>query len=80
MRIDGIKKRLDDINAKKLQAQAQLQVLEPQYNQKVEELKQLGITDFNNIPKVLEDLQKELEQLLQQAETNLTQLEEQLSQ
>jgi len=80
MRIENIKKRLEEINTKKVQAQAQLQILEPQYNQKAEELKKLGISDLNNIPKILDDMQKELEQLLQQAELNLTQLEAELNQ
>lgn len=77
-RIENIKQRTDAINNKKLQAQAQVEVLQQQYNQKVEELKVLGVADLNNLPQTIQNLEQELEMLLSQAEVQLSQIEEQI--
>ena len=59
-RIENIKKRADEINTKKVQAQAQVQLLQKQYDQKVEELKALGITDVSDIPRQIVELENSL--------------------
>ncbi|MCK9542539.1 MAG: hypothetical protein M0R03_10985 [Novosphingobium sp.] len=79
-RIQEIKRKIEELNTKKIQAGAQLEVLQKQYNEKLQELKALGIEDLNNIPQTITNLQNELNTLLSQAEINIIELETSLTQ
>ena len=76
-RIESIKTRAEAIKTKKVQAEAQLQILQQQFDQKVEELKQLGIIDLSNanINATIGNMEAELQTLLAQTEQSLTTIE-----
>ena len=76
-RIEAIKVRTENIRTKKIQAEAQLQVLQQQYNQKVEELKLMGLTDLSNdnMNATILNMETELQVLLKQTEANVSSLE-----
>jgi len=77
-RIDAIKIKINDLKTKKIQAQAQLQILQPQYDSEVQKLHQLGVTDLSNIPALVTSLEAELHSLLSQLETNIATIETQV--
>lgn len=74
-RIEIIKKRTEDIRTKKVQAEAQLQILQQQYDQKVLELQQAGVTDLTNVANTVAKLEEELQTLLVQTEQSLSSIE-----
>ena len=74
-RIEAIKTRTEDIKTKKVQAEAQLQILQQQYDQKIEELKQVGVTDLSNVANTVAQLEAELQTLLTQTEESLSLIE-----
>lgn len=77
-RIENIRNRVDAINNKKLQAQAQVQILQQQYDQKIEELKALGVNNLDDLPQTIQNLEQELQNILNQTENQLSQIEEQI--
>jgi len=74
-RIEAIKTRTEDIKTKKVQAEAQLQILQQQYDQKIEDLKQVGVTDLSNVVNTVAKLEAELQTLLTQTEESLSLIE-----
>jgi hypothetical protein len=77
-RIQSTKFRIDAIKTKKAEANAKLELLKQQYDQKVKELKDKGVTDLSNLPKIIADKSKELEDLLESTDVQLKLIESQI--
>lgn len=78
-RLATIQNSITKINERKIAAQAEMAMLRQQYNEKVEALKNLGITDLSNLPQTLASLKQELSNQLTAAEQILTGIEVKIS-
>lgn len=74
-RLASVQARIDSINQQKMAAQAELNVLKSQYDEKVKELATYGIIDVSNLPATIEILRKEFETKVAEAEAALTKIE-----
>lgn len=74
----SLQKRISDIEKRKIQASTELEMLQRQYEEKVEELKELGIEDVGDVPALLEDLREQQRQKEQEIELQLNQIEKEL--
>ena len=77
-KIQSIKSRIETIKSKKAEATAQLTILKQQYDQKVKELKDLGIEDLSNLPKLISDKEQELQNLVESTDVELQRIELQI--
>lgn len=67
--------RIDKIKEQKTAKQTQKEMLSKQYKEEVAVLKELGITDFNNIDATVMKLEQQIQEKETSLETSLTDLE-----
>jgi len=77
-RLSDIKKRINSITQAKMTAQAELKLLKKQYEDKIGELKELGIEDVTNLPEIIKNSQIELENSFVDIETKLDKIDNEL--
>ena len=73
-----LQKRIDSIKQKKNAAEAEIKVLQQQYEEKVVEAKELGIDDVSALPDLIAQLEEQKQSQLQQLEEQVTSTEEAL--
>ena len=74
----SLQKRIDTIKQKKNSAEAEVNVLQTQYTEKVEEAKGLGIENIDDLPALITQQEELLQSQLQEIETQVTSTEEAL--
>jgi len=78
-RLENLNKKVKDFETQKIRAEQELDILKKQYNDLLEELKQYGITNVDNLPELIVKLETELEQKLTDAETEVGKTEEKIA-
>ncbi|MFA5398533.1 MAG: hypothetical protein WC346_21145 [Methanogenium sp.] len=78
-RLEDLNKKVKDFETQKIRAEQELEILKKQYNDLLEELKQYGITNVDNLPELIAKLETELEQKLTDAETEVDKTEEKIA-
>ncbi len=74
-RLESLKKRADEIEKKKMSAEAELQFLEKQHDELLLQLKELGIEDVSDLPGTILAYEQEIEKQLHELETNISEVE-----
>jgi predicted nucleic acid-binding Zn-ribbon protein len=74
----SLQKRIDVIKQKRNSAEAEVKVLQTQYEEKVEEAKELGIDNIDKLPEHIAELEEQLQSQLEQIETQVSSVEEEL--
>jgi chromosome segregation ATPase len=74
----SFQKRIDTIKQKRNSAEAEVNVLQTQYNEKVLEAKELGIENIEELPTLIAQQEEQLQSQLQDLETQITSTEEAL--
>ena len=74
----SLQKRIDTIKQKKNSAEAEVNVLQTQYEEKVEEAKGLGIENIDDLPTLITQQEEQLQSQLQEIEEQVTSTEEAL--
>jgi hypothetical protein len=77
-RIAALKSRVQNANNLKIGAEKTLEILKQTYDQKLIELKNLGIADVQELPVKIVELQNKLNEKLSIAETQMATVETQL--
>ncbi len=78
-RLENLNKKVKDFETQKIRAEQELEILKKQYNDLLEELKQYGITNVDDLPELIIKLETELEQKLTEAETEIGKTEEKIA-
>jgi hypothetical protein len=73
-----LQKRIDTIKQKRNSAEAEVNVLQTQYTEKVEEAKGLGIENIDDLPTLITQQEELLQSQLQEIEAQVTSTEEAL--
>jgi len=68
--------RIEKLKQLKITKEAELGMLQQNYNDQVTSLKALGVEDLNDLPKLIADLEKEISEKEIQLEQSLTTLEQ----
>jgi flagellar biosynthesis chaperone FliJ len=71
--------RIEAIKKIKISSEAELKMLETQYQEKEQELKDLGVTDLDNLPSFLQNLGQEITTAEQKIENVLSDIETKLT-
>ena len=74
----SLQKRIDTIKQKKNSAEAEVNVLQTQYQEKVAEAKELGIENIDDLPTLITQQEEQLQSQLQEIEEQVTSTEEAL--
>lgn len=74
----SLQKRIDTIKQKKNSAEAEVNVLQTQYEEKVAEAKELGIENIDDLPALITQQEEQLQSQLQEIEEQVTSTEEAL--
>lgn len=78
-RLENLNKKVKDFETQKIRAEQELEIFKKQYNALLEELKQYGITNVDDLPELIVKLETELEQKLTEAETEIGKTEEKIA-
>ena len=78
-RLENLNKKVKDFETRKIRAEQELEIFKKQYNALLEELKQYGITNVDDLPGLIIKLETELEQKLTEAETEIGKTEEKIA-
>ncbi|MFA5398782.1 MAG: hypothetical protein WC346_22400 [Methanogenium sp.] len=78
-RLENLNKKVKDFETRKIRAEQELEIFKKQYNALLEELKQYGITNVDDLPELIVKLETELEQKLTEAETEIGKTEEKIA-
>ena len=76
--LTDLQARIDVLTTERIGAQKELELLHKQYDEKIEELKELGVYSIYDIPKQIEELNQQLQERIAGIETQVSDLEEQL--
>lgn len=71
--------RIEAIKKIKISSEAELKMLETQYQEKEQELKNLGVTDLSNLPSFIQNLEQEITSTERKIETALSEIETKLT-
>jgi hypothetical protein len=74
----SLQKRIDAIKQKNNSAEAEVKVLQTQYEERVKEAKELGIENIEDLPTLIAQQEELLQSQLQEIETQVTSTEEAL--
>lgn len=74
-KLTSLQSRITKLNNEKISAQTSLKHLREQYDQKIIQLKQLGVENTSNLSEVLKTLEENLQVELSSLETALTHIE-----
>jgi len=72
----NLQKRIARLEKEKISAQKEVEMLKKQYDEKIVELEQYGITNVQDLPKKIAELKAQYNNLLEQLNSQVTQLEQ----
>lgn len=75
-KLQDFEKRIEVLKQHRTAKSTELKILQEQYNVQVEELKNLGITDLQNLPQTIAQLDADIQQKEQELETKIQNLEQ----
>ncbi len=78
-RLENLNKKIKDFEKKKIEAESELKVLKKQHSELLQQLKENGIENVEDLPKLIENLEKEFNQKLKEAELNAEEIESGIS-
>jgi len=77
-KINSLQGRIDSLKNKKVAISTEIDILQNQYNEKLSELKELGITDPSILPDKISELEKEIEDAIANADIIISDIESKL--
>lgn len=77
-KLTSLQARIDEIEKKKIQSQKEMELFQKAYNEKVEELKEYGITDVNDLQGIITQMETELKEQIEALDKSLTSVESQI--
>lgn len=78
-RLENLNKKIKDFEKKKIEAESELKVLKKRHSELLQQLKENGIENVEDLPKLIENLEKEFNQKLKEAELNAEEIESRIS-
>lgn len=77
-KLTSLQARIDEIEKKKIQSQKEMELFQKAYDEKVEELKEYGITDVNDLQGIITQMETELKEQIEALDKSLTSVESQI--
>ena len=77
-KLTSLQARIDEIEKKKISSQKEMEIFQKAYDEKVEELKEYGITDVNNLQGMITQIETELKEQIEALDKSLTSIESQI--
>lgn len=75
-RLEVLDNKIKGFETTKIKTESELEMLKKQHTELIEELKEYGIEDVEDLPNLIQELQKEFDKLLTEAENNVKTTEE----
>ncbi len=78
-RLENLNNKVKEFEKKKIEAESELKILKKQHAELLQQLKDNGIENVENLPEIIKELEEEFNQKLEDAENNAKEIESGLS-
>lgn len=78
-RLKDLRKALDELNTNKIRAEQEYNLLKDEYNKLVEELKNQGITNIEDLPEIIKTLETKFQSDLNNAEVEIDNIQKRIT-